>query len=258
MHTPAAHGETAGARSLRRSMRIRAATTGILASVMIRTFFRDRTPEHRRASDPGGFMEESMKLHGIAFAVLICMGLTACDKQFESEVTRTETSQGVDSTTYRGKLTIKWKRAAEAMSATTLDVSQLAIDITGYGTLVPDSAGTGTLILKQGTTVVASTSFAYVILDSMAVAADPAALNAWVAQYPSADGFDVELAQIPTIDIEEGVAILAMDTVYGAEVISSTNTSWASSVPTCEPNNGNGGWVPEMPIELPGEGTPCP
>lgn len=44
----------------------------------------------------------------------------------------------------------------------------------------------------------------------MAVAADPAAVNARVAQYPSADGFDVALAQIATIDIGQGVAVLAM------------------------------------------------
>jgi hypothetical protein len=199
-----------------------------------------------------------MKLNVVAAALLICTGLTACEKTLETEVTRTETSQGVETTTYRGKMTIKWKRAAEAMSTTSLDVSQLAVDITGYGTLVPDTAGTGTLILKQGATVIGSTSFAYVVLDSMAVAADPVAVNAWIAQYPSADGFDVELAHIPTIDTDQGVAVLTMETVYGAEVISSTNTSWASSVPTCEPNGGDGGWIPEMPIELPDDGTPCP
>lgn len=203
-----------------------------------------------------------MKLRIIVAAMAMCGSLTACGYSATGEVTG-KTINGptgqTDEMGFKFAVTITSGKM-QALTAGGLDVSDLAIDITGNGTAVLDSAGTGTLLVKQGGTVIGSTAFDYVVLDSMAVAANPTVVNAWLANFPSADGFDVELADIPTVDVVPGIATVTAEAYYGGTEITTASTSWASNAGSgCNGPGGNdGNPIPEMPIELPGEGGPCP
>lgn len=209
-----------------------------------------------------------MQLRIIVAALAACVGLSACDVSGTVGVTRqevdgptghTETTTVTGSITFTRKSGASSNRLAAYSSGGGVDVSDIAIDITGQRTAVLDGFGTGTLLVKQGGSVIGSTPFQYAVADSMAVVADPATVNAWLANFPTADGYDVELPQIDTVDTEAGVASLTVETLYGTTVVSSASTSWASSAGNgCTPPGGNdGNPVPEQPIELPGEGGGC-
>lgn len=205
-----------------------------------------------------------MELRIIVAAMAICGSLTACNYEANGKITGKEVS-GPNGTTYEQGFEFGFKITSGKklwMAANGgLDVSDIAIDITGSSTVVLDSAGTGTLLVKQGDSVIGSTAFDYVVLDSMAVASNPALVNAWLANFPSADGYDIELPSVKTLDTEPGLATLTADVYYGNTEITDASTSWASSVGGGCNGNGNGdggGLYPEQPIELPGEGGPCP
>ncbi|SFK32671.1 hypothetical protein [Lysobacter sp. cf310] len=208
-----------------------------------------------------------MELRIIVAALAVCGSLTACDVSGTVGVTRQEVDGPTghsETTTVTGSITFTRKSGRSSLSALSMgggvDVSDIAIDITGQRTTVLDGLGTGTLLVKQGSNVIASTPFDYAVFDSMAVVADPSTVNTWLAQFPSADGYDVELPNIDTVDTEEGVASLTVDTLYGTDVVSTASTSWTSSAGGgCTPPGGNdGNPIPEQPIELPGEGGVCP
>ncbi|NUO77713.1 MAG: hypothetical protein HOQ32_17085 [Lysobacter sp.] len=207
-----------------------------------------------------------MKLRNIVAALAVCGSVAACDVSGTVGVTRQEVDGPTghsETTTVTGSITFTRKsgnRMSAFSSNSGVDVSDIAIDITGQRTAVIDGFGTGTLLVKQGGSVIGSTAFTYAVADSMAVVADPATVNAWLANYPSADGYDVELADIGTVDTEQGVASLTVETLYGTTVVSSGSTSWTSSAGGgCTPPGGNdGNPIPEQPIELPGEGGVCP
>lgn len=212
-----------------------------------------------------------MKLHCVVLALAICGSLTGCDlpdctpPDFEASATRkeTENSQGqwTSETTIGVKASISCSsRSAKALRTMALDVSDIAIDITGQGTAVLDGSGTGTLVLTEGGTVVGSTTFNYVVLDSMAVVADPATLNNWLTHYPLADGYDVKLHDIPSVDIVLGTATLTVDAYYGSTEISTASTSWTSSAGSgCIPGGNHGDPGGDQQIELPGDGgVGCP
>lgn len=204
-----------------------------------------------------------MKLRIIVAAMAMCGSLTACNYSATGEITG-KTVNGptgqTDEMGFKFGVTISSGKMHALTSGGGLDVSNIAIDITGNGTAVLDSSGTGTLLVKQGGTVIGSTSFDYVVLDSMAVVANPTLVNAWLANFPSADGYDVELAAIQTVDVAQGIATLTADAYYGGTEITTASASWTSSAGGgCNnPGGGDGGYFPEQPIELPGEGGPCP
>ena len=138
-----------------------------------------------------------------------------------------------------------------------MDAADIAVDISTYNTIVLDGSSTGTLIAKQDDTVIGSTHFTYVILDSMAVAADPASVNAWLANYPTADGYEVKLPEVHTIDTAPGVATMTAEAIIGTTAISSVSSSWAAGGSGCVANPGGGGdTFPEMPI-VDDPGTGC-
>ncbi|WP_148650632.1 hypothetical protein [Lysobacter capsici] len=210
-----------------------------------------------------------MKYRTIVGAVAICLGLTGCPCQ---TVTPSIKVTGKQSTTPMGEqqdLTIEagvtascstgrsMLRMMNAMSA--LDAADIAVDITTQNTIILDGSGTGTLAVKQGETVLGSTSFGYVVADSMAVAANPAALNTWLANYPSADGFNVELDGVQKFDIAPGAATVTVEAVYGSTVVAADSSSWTTSGSGCVGNPGGGGGetLPEMPI-IDDPGTGCP
>lgn len=207
-----------------------------------------------------------MELRIIVAALAMCGSLAACDTETNIGFTRQEVQAptGVtETTTISVGVKITNKGSANRFSASSigsLNVEDIAIDITGHRTVVLDGFGTGTLLVKQGDTVMGSTAFTYAVADSMAVIANPSVVNAWLANYPSADGYDVELQDVPTVDTEEGVASLTVDTLYGTTVISTASTSWASGAGGgCNGPGGNdGNPPPDMPIELPGDGGICP
>ncbi|WP_157476227.1 hypothetical protein [Lysobacter sp. Root690] len=211
-----------------------------------------------------------MKYRTIVGAVAICLGLTGCPC---GPVTTTGTISKKEITLPSGErqeeLTIGASASAQcgksrssmlmmnAMSA--LDAADIAVDITTQNTIILDGSGTGTLAVKQGETVLGSTSFGFVVADSMAVAANPAALNAWLANYPSADGFNIELDGVQKSDIAPGTATVTAEAVYGSTVVASGSSSWATSGSGCVGNPGGGGETfPEMPVidEDPGVGCP--
>ena len=206
-----------------------------------------------------------MRLRVIVAALAICGSLAGCDgcgtpDSIKTTATRTETPQDASITIH---VEVVWKPAAcrlHGASGTGLDVSNISIDMTGQGTTVLDGAGSGTLMLTHDGTVIGLTTFNYVVMDAMAVVADPAAVNAWLSHYPSANGYSVELHDIGTTDTAPGTASLSVDTLYGNDVISTGGTSWASNAGSgCVGNPGGnpGSPFPEQPIELPGEGG-CP
>lgn len=203
-----------------------------------------------------------MKLHSIVAAILISVSLTGCPNVSVTggvSVTERRTPEGVfEERTISGGFTIS--NIFGRSSNGTIDVSDIAIDMTGNGTAVLDNWGAATLLVKQDGVVIGSTPFDYVVMDSMAVAANPAALNAWLANFPSADGFDFELHDVQTADTQQGIASLTVDAFYGSDLISSASSSWVSNVGSgCNnPGGGDGGYFPEMPIELPGDGGICP
>lgn len=208
-----------------------------------------------------------MELRIIVAALAVCGSLTACDVSGTVGVTRQEVdgpTGHTETTTVTGSITFTRKGSGSSLRAfntvSGVDVSNLALDITGHRTAVLEGFGTGTLLVKQGGSVIGSTAFDYAVVDSMAVVANPSAVNAWLAHYPAADGYDVELPDIDTIDTEEGVASLTVDTLYGTTVVSSASTSWTSNAGSgCVPPGGNdGNPIPEQPIEVPGEGGVCP
>ncbi len=206
-----------------------------------------------------------MKLRCLVLALAMCGSLTACDvcpPTVKSTASRSESPQGVANTF---GFEVAWNPGSSScrlhrFSSTGLDVSNIAIDIAGQGTAVLDGSGTGTLLLTQGGTVIGLTTFDYAVMDSMAVVADPATVNAWLDHYPSADGYNVELHDIDTVDTQPGVATLTVETLYENDVMSTASTSWASSAGSgCENPNGNhGNPFPDQPIELPGDGGVCP
>ena len=210
-----------------------------------------------------------MKLNCIVAALVACGSVTGCDAPcpptIKPSITHTDNHGGApDSTTYRIEAEFKSCPArvfgVAALRSTALDVSNIAIDITGQGTAILDGSGTGTLLLTQEGTVIGSTTFNYIVMDSMAVVADPATVNNWLTEHPSADGYDVKLHDIPTVDVVPGTATLTVDAYYGSTEISSSSTSWTSGAGNgCIPggNHGNPGGV--QPIELPGDGGgACP
>ncbi|RDZ29261.1 hypothetical protein [Lysobacter silvisoli] len=209
-----------------------------------------------------------MQLRIIVAALAVCGSLTGCDVSGTVGVTRQEVDGPTghsETTTVTGSITFTRKggassnRFAAFSGSSGVDVSDIAIDITGQRTAVLDGFGTGTLLVKQGGSVIGSTPFQYAVADSMAVVADPATVNAWLANFPTADGYDVELPDIGTVDTEQGTASLTVETLYGTTVVSTGSTSWTSSAGSgCTPPGGNdGNPIPEQPIELPGEGGVC-
>lgn len=206
-----------------------------------------------------------MKLHHAITLLLATGTLAGCDTTGSITASRTEsmTPAGMtETTTVSGTITFtkKGNRSSIASaSVTSLDVSDIAIDITGHRTAVLDGLGAGTLVVKDGATVIGSIPFEYAVYDSMAVAADPTTLNAWLANYPTADGMDVSLLDVPTVDTEAGVATLEVQALYGTDVVSTGGTSWPSGAGGGCGNPGGGGNdpFPEMPIELPGDGGVC-
>lgn len=207
-----------------------------------------------------------MKLRNIVAALAVCGSVTACDVSGTVGVSRQEVdgpTGHTETTTVNGSITFTRKsgnslRAFSSSNSGAIDVADIAIDITGQRTAVLDGFGIGTLLVKQGGSVIGSTAFDYAVADSMAVVANPSVVNAWLANFPSADGYDVELANLDTVDTEEGVATLTVDTLYGTTVVSSGSTSWTSSAGDngCVPPIGNDGGS-TMPIEV-GEGGVCP
>lgn len=203
-----------------------------------------------------------MKLRIIVAALAICVGVTGCNVTGTGKFTDKEITSPNGVTREQAVeigITISSNKMRGFTASSGVDVSDIAIDITGDGAAVLDGYGTGTLLVKQGGDIIGSTTFDYVVLDSMAVAADPATVNAWLVNYPSADGYDIELASIQTVDTESGIATLTAEAYYGSTEITSISTSWASGAGGgCSGSGGNdGNPFPEQPIELPGEG-PCP
>ncbi len=202
-----------------------------------------------------------MKLHCLVLALAICGSLTGCDlpsctlTTIEPSITVTDVAgEPVINAGVKGVFNCA-SRGARALRVMALDVSDIAIDITGQGTAVLDGSGTGTLLLTEGGTVIGSTTFNYVVMDSMAVVADPSTVNNWLTQYPSADGYDVKLHDIPTVDIVPGTATLTVDAYYGSTEISTASASWTSSAGSgCIPGGNHGNPGGEQPIELPGDG----
>lgn len=211
-----------------------------------------------------------MKYRTIVGAVAICLGLTGCPcESVTPSVTVTKKQTTLPSGEQQDDLTIQAGLSAQcgtgrssmrmmnAMSA--LDAADIAVDITTQNTIILDGSGTGTLAVKQGETVLGSTSFGFVVADSMAVAANPAALNTWLANYPSADGFNIELDGVQKSDIAPGTATVTVEAVYGSTVVASGSSSWTTSGSGCVGNPGGGGETfPEMPVidEDPGVGCP--
>lgn len=204
-----------------------------------------------------------MKLHSIVAAILISVSLTGCPNVSVTggvSVTERRTPEGVfEERTISGGFTIS-NIFGRSSSNGAIDVSDIAIDMTGNGTAVLDNWGAATLLVKEDGAVIGSTPFDYVVMDSMAVAADPAALNAWLANFPSANGFDFELRDVQTADTQQGIASLTVEAFYGSDLISSASSSWTSSAGSgCIPGGDHGNPGGEQPIELPGDGgVGCP
>lgn len=59
----------------------------------------------------------------------------------------------------------------------------------------------------------------------MAVAADPTSVDAWLANFPTADGYEVTLPEVHTIDTAPGVATMTVEPIVGSTVISSASSS---------------------------------
>lgn len=207
-----------------------------------------------------------MKIRSIVGALAICLGLTGCPCQSVNpygKIIRTETTGPTgmtEVTTIEGGVTatcatrglMQMMNAAGAVNA-----ADIAVDISTYNSVVLDGSGTGTLTITEGGTVLGSTSFGYVVLDSMAVAANPAAVNTWLANYPSADGFDVALNGVQTVDVAPGPAAMTAEILYGTTVVSTASSSWTSGGSGCVGNPGGGGdTFPEMPI-VDDPGTGC-
>lgn len=189
-----------------------------------------------------------MKAHKVVLGLAVATSLTACGGTASLSAGRTTNSQGIETNEIKATVGISWgTRTQNRLSGVSLDVNELAIDIRAQGTTVLDNSGTGTLLVTQGGNVVGATPFTYVVMDSMAVAANPSALNAWLAQFPSADGYEVKLSNIQTQDTEEGVASLAVDTLYGTEVVASTTSTWPSCPRRTCGGGGGGGPLPENP-----------
>lgn len=203
-----------------------------------------------------------MKLRIIVAALAMCAGLTACDTETTVGVTRQEVQAPTgttETTTISVGVKIINKGSSNrfgAFSTGGIDVADIAIDITGHRTAVLDGFGTGTLLVKEGNNVIGLTTFDYAVADSMAVIANPSEVNDWLSHYPSADGYDVDLHEVPTVDTQQGTASLTVDTLYGTTIVSTGSTSWTSSAGGgCNNPGGNdGNPFPEQPIELPGEG----
>lgn len=210
-----------------------------------------------------------MKVRTIVGALAICLGLTGCPCQTvtpSGKITGKEVSSPVGTTqevTVEVAVTATCSTGRSSMrmmnAMSTLDAAEIAVDITTYNTVILDGSGTGTLVVKQGDTVLGSTSFGYVVVDSMAVAANPAALNTWLANHPSADGFNVALDGVQTVDTAPGPATMTAEAVYGSTVVATASSSWtAGGSSGCVGNPGGGGDpFPEMPIvDEPGAGCP--
>lgn len=199
----------------------------------------------------------------------MCLSLTACDggsgtasgKIIDKDIsgptgaTHERTIEFGFTWTFGGRGMMRAMNAAGAV-----DAADIAVDISTYNTVVLDGTGTGILTAKQGDTVLGTTTFTYVVYDSMAIAANPAAVNAWLTNFPSADGYGVSLEDVQTIDTAPGVATMTAEAVYGTTVVTSASSYWASSGGGgCgNPGVGDGGDpFPQMPeIDDPGAGCP--
>ncbi|WP_157515271.1 hypothetical protein [Luteimonas abyssi] len=189
-----------------------------------------------------------MKITAIASAVLACALMTGCEGSGKVGTERTTSSNGVSSSRVYVEMTISWKSA--------IDASMLAIDLSATNAVVVDGNGTVTVTLLQGGQTIGVGQFGYNVIDGMALVSDPGAVNYWLAGHPGADGYEVVLDDVTTIDTDAGVASLAVEAIYDGYVYGSASSSWGSAGGGgCggEPGGGHDGGVflPEMPIICP-------
>lgn len=105
----------------------------------------------------------------------------------------------------------------------TFDAALLRMDTAGSTATVEGTSGMFTVSLYRGTQLLSSNSFAWYRNGTRLMAADPGAINAWVGQYPQADGF--EYGGIVRFDAgsAQSAAIYGTHTYNGSVAFTTTN-----------------------------------
>jgi hypothetical protein len=198
-----------------------------------------------------------MKYALLATALASTLLLTACEPDTVSATTTInrlpngDTSAGVSITaTWKNESDGAWKGAARMMGtsgAPAIDVSQMALELTGSNAQVLDGTGTGLVAITRDGVLLGQRSFAFVVQGGIAVAANPSEVNAWLAGYPDANGYDVSVTGLQSVAQHEGQSTLTSNTIYDGDVVASASTSWGSDAP---PGGCDGGGDPDYPSPI--------
>jgi hypothetical protein len=112
----------------------------------------------------------------------------------------------------------------QAFNPATFDASLLRMNTAGSTAALEDPSGTFTVKLYNGTQLLSASSFVWIRSGSNLRPADPGALNAWVGQYPSADGFEYGGTVRFDARQAQSAAIYGVHSYNGSVAYSTTNS----------------------------------
>jgi len=121
----------------------------------------------------------------------------------------------------------------QSFDPATFDASLLRMDTAGSTAAVEGTSGMFTVSLYRGTQLLSSNSFAWHRSGTRLMPADPGAINAWVGQYPQADGFEYGGTVRFDAGLAQSAAIYGTHTYNGSVSFSTTNA-------IARPRNGSG------------------
>lgn len=119
----------------------------------------------------------------------------------------------------------------QSFNPATFDATLLRMSTAGSSAAVEGTSGTFVLKLYSGTNLLGASSFGWIRNGSSLIVADPGMLNAWVRQFPNADGFEYG----GTVNFNAGSANSAAiygNHSYNGSVVYSTTNSIARPNPT--------------------------
>lgn len=133
-----------------------------------------------------------------------------------------------------GRMMVQRMASGFTTQAVSYDQVVMALEASG-GTQLLDGNGEAVVSLwSDAGTVIASSSFPYVVRSGMATLSSPQSVEAWAAQYPDASEIKVRLNSIPTMDALGGpTASLSATTVYQGDLMASATTSWTPAGSSC-------------------------
>lgn len=121
----------------------------------------------------------------------------------------------------------------QSFNPATFDASLLRMSTSGSTASVEGNEGTFVVKLYSGSQLLTASSFGWIKNGSSLIPADPGALNAWMRQFPSADGFEYGGTVFFNAGTASSAAIYGNHSYNGSVAFSTTNS-------IARPNRGGG------------------